>query len=365
VRIGIDIAKALGRPDGIGSYTAGLVRALMAADRENAYRLYPLVEAASPEEFARRFPEAPPNFAFRCERRPAPGEVDVFHATAYGVPADLAAPLVFTVHDLSFLTHPHCHTLDNRIHCLTGLARGLARGAKLLAVSQSTRREAIRLLAVGESDVAVVYQAVDERFRPQKDAAVEQALARHGLGRPYVFTVGVLEPRKNLRHLIEAFRRLPAQVRESHLLVVAGAAGWLAEDPRRLAEEAGVAAQVRLLGEVPAEDLPALYAGAAVLAYPSLYEGFGLPPLEAMACGTPVVASNGSSLPEVVGEAGVLVDPHEPDSIRDGLVSVLTDPARRQALCAAGLARAAAFTWERAARETLALYGRAAAGAGG
>lgn len=365
MRIGIDVSKALGRPDGIASCTKGLVEGLMALDRENAYRLFPLLEPATPEGFARAFPAAPPNFTFSTARRPAPGEVEVFHATAYGVPEGCDAALVFTLYDLSFLSHPHCHTLDNRLHCLTGLARALAAGATLLAVSAATRREAGRLLAVPEARVPIVHPAAGERFRPQEPGAVDRVLSRHGLSLPYVLTVGVLEPRKNLRGLLEAWSLLPAELRSSHRLAAAGPAGWLADDPRLLARELGIAEGVRFLGEVPAEDLPALYAGAEVFAYPSLAEGFGLPALEAMACGAPVVASALSSLPEVVGEAGVLVDPASAASIRDGLAGLLTDPARRRELARAGIARAAGFTWERAARETLAVYRAAASPLGG
>ena len=171
-----------------------------------------------------------------------------------------------------------------------------------------------------------------------------------------MLSLGTVEPRKNLATLVAAFGRLPDALRQTHLLVVAGAEGWLRVDPESLAAAAGVGDRLRCLGAVDEADLPLLYAGAAAFAYPSLYEGFGLPPLEAMACGAPVVTSNTSSLPEVVGEAAVLVDPTSVDSVRDGLAAVLADGERRRALRAAGLARAAEFSWERTARETLAVY---------
>jgi glycosyltransferase involved in cell wall biosynthesis len=359
MRIGIDIAKALGRPDGIGNYVGDLVSALMETDQANAYFLYSPGVPRTEGGVERRFPAAPPSFVFRGGRQPAADGLDVYHATAHAVPAGLVAPLVFTIYDLSFLTHPDCHTLDNRFLCLTGLARAAAAGARMVAISEATRQDARRLLAL--RDVTVVYPAAHERFRPQEPAAVAEVLARHGLARPYVLSVGVLEPRKNLAGLVEAFGRLVDQ--PAVTLAVAGPTGWLDGDPRGLAAASGRAERIRFLGEVPAEDLPALYSGAEVLAYPSLYEGFGLPVLEAMACGTPVVASRVASLPEVVGEAGILVDP-EPDAIAAGMRELLGDRRRRDELAAAGLARAATFSWRRAASATLELYRRAAAGDG-
>jgi glycosyltransferase involved in cell wall biosynthesis len=358
MRIGIDIAKALGRPDGIGNYVGGLVSALMAIDPENDYLLYALGERRSADDVARRFPDAPGNFELRAGH-PAADRLDVFHVTMHRVPDGMRAPLLFTLYDLSFLTHPDCHTLANRLDCLTGLARAAAAGARLQAISEATRQDARQVL--GLRDVAVVHPAAHARFRPQEPAAVEAVLARHGLARPYLLSVGVLEPRKNVAGLLAAFARLPAEL--TLTLVVAGPTGWLAEDPRRLVADSGRGERVRLLGEVPAEDLPALYAGAELLVYPSLYEGFGLPVLEAMSCGTPVVASNVPALAEVAGAAAILVEP-DPEAIAAGIAAALRDPARRAELAAAGLARAAEFSWQRTAAATLELYRSTAAGRG-
>lgn len=358
MRIGIDISKALGRPDGIGRYTRGLVAALMAEDREGDYRLYPLFEAAAaPDRFREVFPEAPAGFRLAHQRAPAPGEVDLFHATTLSVPREHLGPLVVTVYDLTFLTHPRCHTLDNRTHCLAGLARALCCGARIIAISRHTRRELVERLAVPGDRVTVVYPAADARFAPTPDPAVP---ARLGLPGPYLLSLGTLEPRKNFPAVVEAFARLPGEVRGEHLLAVAGAQGWLAPDLEARAREAGVADRVRFLGPVDDGDLPALYSGAAAFVYPSLAEGFGLPPLEAMACGAPVVASSLTSLPEVVGEAGLLVDPREPEALAGALAGLLGDPGRRSALSKAGQERAATFSWRRAARETLAVYRQAA-----
>jgi glycosyltransferase involved in cell wall biosynthesis len=357
MRIGIDITKALGRPDGIGNYVTGLASALMEIDRQNEYLLYSPVEQHSSAEVARRFPGAAPNFAYRGSSPPGADRIDVFHVTAHRVPVGMRAPLLFTLYDLSFLTHPDCHTIGNRLLCLAGLARAAAAGARVQAISDATRQDARQLLAL--RDVAVVHPAAHARFRPQERAAVDAVLARHGLARPYVLSVGVLEPRKNLAGLLAGFARLPAE--PAVTLAVAGPAGWLVADPRQLAVESGAGERVRLLGEVPDEDLPALYAGAELLVYPSLHEGFGLPVLEAMSCGTPVVVSRVPALAELVGEAGILVEP-EPQAIADGIAALLGDPTRRAELSAAGLERAAAFSWHRAAAATLELYRGLAAG---
>jgi len=361
VRIGIDIGKALGPLDGLARYARSLVEALAAVDRENRYLLVPLFEDAPESRYWEVFPDLPPNFAFAGRRAPAAGEVELFHCTTSSVPHGHPGVLVYTLHDLTFLSRPTDHTLDNRLHSLRGLARALARGARLVAISECTRRDAAGLLDLPEPEVEVVHLAADRRFRPCAAPAVDAVRRRFGLDEPYVLTVGTLEPRKNLAGLIAAFGLLPERVRRERLLVAAGGRGWGALRVEELAAAAGVADRFRWLDRVPDEDLPALYSGAELFAYPSHYEGFGLPPLEAMACGTPVVASRAGALPEVVGETAVLVDPHDPGSIRDGLAALLDDPARRRTLAEAGLARASSFSWERTARETLELYRRAAA----
>jgi glycosyltransferase involved in cell wall biosynthesis len=361
VRVGIDIGKALGPLDGVCRYARGLLAGLMALGGDDEYRLYPLFAPVPRQSFAELFPRAPANFRLMERPAPAPGEVDVFHCTTAAVPIGAAMPLVFTLFDLTFLSHPAAHLLGNRLHCLRGLARALARGARLTAISESTREESQRLLGVAAQDVRVVYPGVEARFRPAAPERVTDLRARLGLTEPYVLTVGTLEPRKNLAGLLAAFAALPEAQGRTLRLAVAGGAGWLDHDPLQLATELGVADRVAWLGAVPDDDLPALYSGAEVFAYPSFFEGFGLPPLEAMACGAPVLVADAGALPEVVGEAATRVDPASVPAIRDGLAALLGDPARRRVLAAAGRARAAAFTWERTARDTREIYAAAAA----
>jgi glycosyltransferase involved in cell wall biosynthesis len=365
VRVGIDISKGLGSADGIGRYSRGLVRGLIEIGWDGEVVLYPLFEPAPEGRFEEVFPDAPPNFRLAAARGPEGGEVDLFHATTHSVPVRWAGPLVFTLHDVTFLSHPHLHTLDNRLHCLTGLARAVCRGARFVAVSDNTRRECERHLDLPGERIDVVPNAADPHFRPiEQDEARRRVARRFGLAEPYVLAVGTLEPRKNLGALIAAFAALPESLRGAVRLAVAGGGGWLGVDPAEAARRAGIGDRVSVLGAVADDDLPHLYAGAEAFVYPSLYEGFGLPALEALACGAPAIVSETSSLPEVVGEAAVLIDPHDVGALRAALERVLGDAELRARLRAAGPRRAAQFSWRRTAEETAAVYRRHLAEAG-
>jgi glycosyltransferase involved in cell wall biosynthesis len=218
------------------------------------------------------------------------------------------------------------------------------------------------LLDVEPNRVAVVYGGVDSGFHPIEDEATLQAArVKYGLFSPFILYVGTIEPRKNLGRLLRAYTRLRAKYKTPHRLVVAGGLGWLYQDVLREIDELASEHEVIFLGRVPDEDLPTLYSLADVFAFPSLYEGFGLPPLEAMACGVPVVCSNTSSLPEVVGDAGILVSPYDIDALSEAIAGLLEDPARRSELAARGRERARLFTWERSARQLLAIYKRVGA----
>ena len=228
----------------------------------------------------------------------------------------------------------------------------------IAAISEATAADLRARFPAASGKTEVTPLAAADRFATDP-GDVGAVLERHGLAAPYVLAVGTLEPRKNLPRLIEAFAVLPPELRDRHELVLVGAAGW--ETDETLAAIAGHRHLVRQLGHVPDADLPALYRGASLFAYPSLYEGFGLPVLEAMAAGAPVLTSDVSSLPEVGGDAVLYCDPRDVASIRDGLVAGLTDRARVEALAARGRERAAGFSWGRFAAEVLALTERAAA----
>jgi len=228
-----------------------------------------------------------------------------------------------------------------------------------LADSQATKQDLIELLGVPPEKIAVVYGGIEARFSPAADPAGDAMVRqKYGLEQPYMFTLGTLEPRKNYVRLMRAYHRLSQEAGSVPPLIVAGGKGWLYEDIFAEVERLGLGERVRFLGYVQDTDLPALYRGAELFVFPSLYEGFGFPPLEAMACGCPVVCSNSSSLPEVVGDAAILVDPTDEEQIARALYAGLTEATLRERLIERGLARAALFTWPAAARRLVAEYER-------
>lgn len=272
---------------------------------------------------------------------------DALFVPAHVLPLVVRVPTVVTVHDLGHRRFPAAHTRAQRLYLEWTARRHAVRATCLLADSESTRADLSRFYGVPAERVVVAPLGVDEDMRPSSGEQVAAARAAVGLapGRDYVLYVGTLQPRKNLARLLLAWQAV-ARERPDVDLVLAGKAGWGGEDLPALARRLGVAERVRFPGYVPRARLPGLYSGALALAHPSLYEGFGLTVAEAMACGTPVLVARSSSLPEVVGPAGLLVDPLEPREIAAGLQRLLGDDNLRRRLAAAGRARAARFTWE-------------------
>ncbi len=282
-------------------------------------------------------------------------EARLFHATEHLLLPLRGIPTVLTVHDLFFRHYPAYHKRLNRWYLNLTLKLYCKRATALIAVSEYTRQDVIRTYGLPADKVHVIYEAAAPVFRPQPPEALQRVRQRYGLPQRYILAVSTIEPRKNYLRLLQAFEALHAEGL-SDALVIVGRKGWLYEDFFRALEGSPARSAVLFPGYVQDDDLPALYAGAQVLAFPSLAEGFGLPLLEALGCGTPVVCSNVTSLPEIAGDAAVLVDPLDVSAIRAGLRQVLTDAALREELRARGLQRAAQFSWERTAQETLALY---------
>jgi glycosyltransferase involved in cell wall biosynthesis len=292
--------------------------------------------------------------------RAATGPVDLFHATNYATPRAPGVPMVVTVHDLTLLRHPELGTPALR-RLVARTAGAVREATRIIADSEATRADVVALLGVAPERVHTVPLGCDPRFTPGDPAAARRAAAALGIEAPFVLHVGTIEPRKNLPALVTAFARARRAARLPHRLVLAGAPGWGVEPVRARIAAEGVADLVRLTGALPDAQLLALYRAADLFAFPSLYEGFGLPVLEAMACGTPVLAANVASLPEVAGDAALLVDPRDEAALAAALERGLTDPALRARLRTAGPPRAATFTWDRCAAATLAVYAQATA----
>ncbi len=368
-RIGIDYTAAVTQAAGIGRYVRGLIRALLELDRENDYRLF----AASPAPLpATPFPVRRLPFhdiwlmrIWHRARLPLPaelitGRVDLFHSPDFTLPPTLpGVPTILTVHDLSFVRDPD--SADDRLRAYLNrvVPRSVRRATHVLADSEATRQDLISLWNTPRDKVTVIYCGVEPHFRPVTDPARLAAVrARYNLGPgPYIFSVSTLQPRKNYRRLIQAFAPLAAR-RLDLSLVIAGGRGWKDEEILGEPERLGLANRVCFPGFVADHDLPALLSAAELFAYPSLYEGFGIPILEAMACGTPVISSNCSSLPEVTGDAGLQVDPVDVAALSAGMERLLTIRELRTDLVRRGRERAAQFTWPAAARQLLAVYSR-------
>lgn len=287
------------------------------------------------------------------------GDVDLFHFTDFALLPLRRTPWVFTLHDVSFLVEPSWHE-PRAVAALERVVARLVPDARAIFVhSAHTRTEVCRLLGVDPARVVVVPPGVSDAFRRPPSAADRERVARSlDLPSRYLLALGTLEPRKNVARVVAAFERIAA-TDPSLGLVVAGARGWLDAPILAAIDGSPQRARIRRVGAVPEPDLPALIAGASAVAYVSLYEGFGLPALEALALGVPAVVSSTSSLPEVVGDAALCVDPGDTDAIAEALLTVLGDATTAARLRTAGPARAASFTWERTARATLDGYRRA------
>ena len=372
MRVTIDYTPALRQSAGIGRYTRGLIGGLAALDQENQYTLFSAGEALSAEGW-------PPNFRVRVVpiqarhlgiawhrlHLPLPadwlaGQADLFHSPDFTLPPLARAHGVVTVHDLSFLTVPECADPRLRVFLERSVPGAVRRARRVLADSANTANDLNRLLKVPAEKISVVEAGIEPRFQPVLDPAqLARVRARYCLPERFILGLGTLEPRKNFVGLIQAYAELQRLAPHPQDLVIAGGPGWLYEgiyaEARRLAQPE----RVCFPGFVADEDLPALYSLADAFAFPSLYEGFGIPPLEAMACGTPVICAGNSSLPEAVGDAALLVDATDTAGLAAGLQALLTDDGLRARLVNAGLARAASFSWSRAARALLGAYRQA------
>ena len=287
-------------------------------------------------------------------------DAELFHATEHLLIPLRGVPTVLTVHDLIFYLFPEHHKPLNYWYLNLALPLYCHRATAIIAVSEASKRDLVRCWGLDPARITVVHEAADPRFRPASPAAIAAVRRRYGLPPRFLVTVGVIEPRKNLSRLLDALAILRRD--EDVHLVIVGGKGWLTMGFFRKLESFAHRQAVTLTGYVPDEDLPAVYGAATVCVQPSLYEGFGLPLLEAMACGVPVVCSRASSFPEVGGDAARYFDPTDVEGMAEAIRAVWRDEALRAEMRAQGLVQAARFSWARAARETIAVYERVLAG---
>lgn len=292
-------------------------------------------------------------FAYHTRRQ---SETVLYHEPNF-FPLNYKGPQVVTVCDLSCFDHPETHPKERVELMQREMPGAMEKADHIIVISESTGLALQRWFNVDKSRITNTYLAADARFHPQPADVLAPVVASLGLtGGAYVLCVGTLEPRKNLTTLFLAYAGLPAALRQRYPLVVAGKIGWDTKVLMKSADDLIRRGELRLLGYVADALIPSLYAGAAAFCYPSRYEGFGLPALEAMASGVPVITSNRTSLPEVVGDAGLMVDPDDVDSLREQLQRLLEDRVFAEALGQRGLARSRLFSWDRCAQETFAVY---------
>jgi glycosyltransferase involved in cell wall biosynthesis len=344
----VELAAALGR---LGGYD---------------YKLYTPHPQLMPPELRRAcesealsvrvFPNVPSlvRIPFLYPRMARQDGLGLLHMT-YVAPPRLSCPLVLTIHDVSYRIFPRFFSPRVLLQLALTVGPGVRRARRIIAISESTKRDIVRFYRVSPRRIIVTPLAAGSQFSPQSENEIGRIRQKYDLPERYVLAVGNKQPRKNLPRLVQAFGSLAADMPEV-ALVIAGQSGWQGSEVDKVVREMGLDRRVRFTGFVPAGDLPALYSGAEVFCFPSLYEGFGLPPLEAMACGAATITSNSSSLPEVVGDSALTIDPTSVADLTRALRSLLQDEALRRDYSRRGIERAALFSWDRTARMTRDAY---------
>ncbi|MDP8255678.1 MAG: glycosyltransferase family 1 protein [Candidatus Alcyoniella australis] len=363
LKIGIDARPCDGNKSGVGFWTYSLIRSLARIDRENLYYLYsnrPIdLSFVDQPNFVQRVQPMPISNLWLQTRLPRTLKrdgVDLFHGTNFIVPLWGRTPSVTTIYDISSALMPRVHKrANNIIQRLVPAAARKARG--VIAVSEHTKADIVRHIGLPPEKVHVIYGAPGDVFQPIDDReGLERLRLELGLPERFCLFVGTLEPRKNIGLLLDAFRLLLDAGFDSHKLVIAGEPGWNYEQIFQRHEQLGLGEHVKFIGYVGWERLPMLYNLTDVFLFPSLYEGFGLPPLEAMACGTPAIVSDSSSLPEVVGEQGIKVGAHDAAALAAAIEHLLGDGEYYRQQVEYSLQRAAQFSWDDVARRTREVY---------
>ncbi len=371
MRIAIDAHPTLKSMTGVGFYTFYLIKALQKQITEEddlllffnktklGFKLpsywdgYPYRNVLYPYGAIRRLLK--PNLLYNLLVERFLGKIDIFHATNF-IYLPTNGKLVVTIHDLAFLRFPELADDSIYRHHKKWLLPTVKQADRIIVDSMATKSDVCELLNVKEGKIRVIYLAADDDFRPLRGQALEKVRERYNLPQRFILYLGTLEPRKNLPSLIKAFAKVKKVIGFPEKLVLAGGKGWKCEQIFQTVGELGLEEEVIFPGYIYQEDLPALYNLATVFCFPSLYEGFGLPVLEAMQCGVPVVCSSGSSLPEIAGNAALMVDPYSEEDLAEKLGRVLEDEELRVRMSKLGLERVKQFSWDKTAYETLNVY---------
>ncbi|MBM2821195.1 MAG: group 1 glycosyl transferase [Candidatus Berkelbacteria bacterium] len=351
MKIAIDTQTTLGQKTGFGFYVKNLVEALEKVD--------------SKDEYVKIFPKTEKDFStpqrlfwdqVTFPRRAGKAKVDLLHQPCFSAPLFYRGKIVVTCHDLISIFFPENLPLASRLFYSKWMPFSYRRADMIIAISEHTKRDIMALLKIPEDKITVIHSAASKDFRPIKSKKeLARVKKKYGTGKNYILDVGTLEPRKNLPFLVRAYA---LAVREgiNEKLVITGKKGWYYEDLFKLVDKLSLQDKVIFTGYVEEKDLPALYSGARAFVFPSIYEGFGLPPLEAMACGVPVISSNTSSLSEVVDNAGILLQPKDERLWAAKIVKILRDPKLALTLSALALRQSKKFSWEESARKTINVY---------
>ncbi len=368
MRIGIDATALPPQPVGAGNYIIQLIRALASLKVNDEFvifaqqRGHALISLPENDSFEWIILEdRNPGSRLIWEQTLYPqlirkSGVDLLHSMHYTRPVKLPCASVVTFHDMTFFLYPELHTRAKRLFFPLAIRASARQADALTAVSESTRQDAIRVLGISPEKITATQLGVDPTFRPINDAAIKGKIAeKYDLPERFILYVGLLEPRKNLPMLIRAYKRL-IDGGENFKLVLVGRYGWMHEELLRQINNLDLEEMVHFTGYVSQEDLPLVYNLSSLFVYPTLYEGFGLPALEAMACGVPVITTDVSSLPEIVGEAGILVPVNNVEALYGAMIAVLGDEDLRRKMINKGIQRAAKFTWEQTAILTFQVY---------
>lgn len=366
MRIGIDATALPAQPFGAGVYIIQLIRALAGLGGKDDLVVFvhrsrrAIIGDVAGIEWV-NVPDKPPWRRLLWEQLALPrlarrARLDLLHSPHYTRPFWLPCKSIVTLHDMTFFLYPELHTQAKRLFFPAAIRASAPLADALIAVSENTRQDAIRLLHLPPQKVFTVHHGVTDDFKPiNEPGLLENVRHKYGLPSQFILYVGLVEPRKNLPLLLRSFKKATDEGIQASL-VVAGSFGWMVDAVFEQIRALGLETKVLFTGYIPRQDLPMIYNLADLLVYPTLYEGFGLPVLEAMACGLPVVATEVSSIPEVIGEAGVLVPPTDEDALAQAILSVWRDSDLRRRLSEQGRERALTFTWQRTAQETAWIY---------